>query len=93
MSQLDAVPLIAAFSGGIKGKKISEVRFTEENAQVRWRANEGIRVSQIVDELQAKVFDQPQHASMRDELLALWADLSGTEKLRCASLDSMGKKL
>ena len=77
----------------INGKKISQERFAENNAQVRWLANEGIRVSRIVDALEAEAFDNPQYATVRDDLLALWADPMGTERARRASYDGMGKQL
>ncbi len=77
----------------INGKKISKERFSENNAQVRWLANEGIRVSRIVDALEAAVFDRAEHAAARDALLALWADPLSTAKSRRASYDGMDKQL
>ncbi len=77
----------------VNGKKISKERFAENNARVHWLANEGIRVSRIVGALEAKVFDNPQYSTVRDDLLALWADPMCTQRARRASYDGMGKQL
>ncbi len=61
----------------------------ENDAQIRWIANEGVRVSRIVNTLEAHVFDDPQHATARDGLLALWADPLVTFKARDLSLKGM----
>lgn len=77
----------------INGKKIAEDRFAENNAQVHWLANEGIRVSRIVAKLESHTFEKPQHAKARDDLLALWADPLATVRARSASFAGMNKQL
>lgn len=77
----------------VNGKKIAKDRFEENDAQVRWLANEGIRVSRIVAKLEAQDFDNAQHALVRDDLLALWSDPLVTDKARRASFLGMEKQL
>ncbi|MEP3255944.1 MAG: serine protease [Stappiaceae bacterium] len=78
----------------INGKKIAKERLDENNAQIRWLANEGIRVSRIVDKLEAQTFpDDPSYVEVRDDLLALWADPLVTDKARRASFVGMDKQL
>ncbi|MEX0276795.1 MAG: serine protease [Ruegeria sp.] len=77
----------------VNGKKIAKDRFEENDAQVRWLANEGIRVSRIVGKLESQVFANPQHAQVRDELLDLWSDPLVTAKARKASFEGMNKQL
>ncbi|WP_299047699.1 serine protease [uncultured Tateyamaria sp.] len=78
----------------INGKKIAKERLDENNAQVRWLANEGIRVSRIVDKLEAQTFpDDPGYVQVRDDLLALWSDPLATDRARRASFAGMEKQL
>lgn len=77
----------------IHGKKIAKDRFQESDTQVRWLANEGIRVSRIVGKLEAHPFTNPQYKRVRDDLLALWSDPLVTDKARRASFEGMNRLL
>ena len=58
----------------INGKVMSEARFRSDPHMVKWIANEGIRVSKIVEGLEAAAFGSGVHAKLRDRVLALWAN-------------------
>ena len=55
------------------GRAMSEERIKENPDDVAWLANEGIRISRLVQRLENTTFDNAEHTSIRDELLTLWS--------------------
>jgi len=72
----------------VNGKQISEKRINDADTLVRWIANEGTRVSRIVDRLTAASLPD-SHAAVRSTLLALWSDPMATILARRAAYQGM----
>ena len=56
----------------IAGKTISASRRGDPDLKIKWIANEGVRVSRIVDSLESALFADGR-AAVRDELIGLWS--------------------
>lgn len=72
----------------VDGKMIAESRIGDADTRVKWIANEGVRVSRIVANLEAVDLATPQK-EIRDKLLALWRDPMATILARIASFNGM----
>ena len=54
------------------GRVMSEKRMTDKPEDMAWLANEGIRVSRLVQAITSAVIADPFQKGIRDDLLALW---------------------
>ncbi len=55
-----------------KGRAMSEKRAIENPEDIAWVANEGVRISRIVEAIEKKEFEVNAYKKIRDQLLRLW---------------------
>ena len=62
------------------GRAMSEARYKENPEEITYEANEGIRVSRLVQAIKDSAISDPAQTIIRDDLIKLWSELGAHKR-------------